>query len=185
MIPSNVDTSILKTWDIILHHTPFCWYRPSTWITLGIRKFTKSYWNHSSEILIIDDVIYNIESLRGWITLSKWSDLVKQNVKIKVLRHKESIWNKDKYIIKWLKQLDKKYDYTGILKILIMLCFGWWNNPAKSISEKTRWCSEFNAWMKDLDWRQYWVPWDFDNNELFHQVETSPVSKVLFDNQNI
>ncbi len=61
--PSQLDTNLLKTGDIILQNTCFSLTNPVTWFSWIIRKVTRSQRNHSSDILIIDEQIYVIESL--------------------------------------------------------------------------------------------------------------------------
>jgi hypothetical protein len=170
--PSKINTDNLKTGDVIIQHTESFLLKPSTWSSYIIRKVTKSKWNHSSEILIIDRYIYVIESLWGWITLTSWSKFNKNDKYIKQLRFKwfDNKFNQDKYIIKALKQLDKRYDYLWIRRIFLMICFGYWNKTSKEISMTHRRCSEFNAWMKDLSWWQSYFPKDFDKNKLFEEV---------------
>jgi len=64
--PSQLDTSLLKTWDILIQKTDLKLTDPVTWFSWIIRKVTKSPWNHSSDVLIIDGEIYIIESLWSW-----------------------------------------------------------------------------------------------------------------------
>ena len=162
----------LKTGDVVLQHTRSYIYKPNTWSCWIIRKLTKSYWNHSGEILSLDGEIYVIESLWGWITLTARSEYIKHDIEYKILRMKwfEKLFDINKYKIKALMQLDKRYDYIGILKLFLLICFGYRTQPNKKISENTWRCSEFNAWMKDINWRQSWLPWDFDSHDWFETL---------------
>ena len=165
----NINTNILRTWDVVLQYTVSYLYKPSTRAAWVIRKTTKSKWNHSGEIFILNGDICVLESIWGWITLTPWSEFIKQDAFVKVIRLKgfEKKFNKKDYLIKGLTQLDKRYDYFGILKIFIFICTGKRDNISKRRS-MTKWrCSEFNAWMKDLSWRQSYFPKDFDNNDEF------------------
>jgi hypothetical protein len=67
-------------------------------------------------------------------------------------------------------QLDKRYDYFGIWKIFIYLSTWYRVNPTSRASQSKRWCSEFNAWMKNIEWRQSYFPWDFDWNNEFETI---------------
>jgi len=167
--PSKVNIKSLKTGDVVIQHTQSFFFKPLTWSSYIIRLMTKSKWNHSGEVFILGEDIYILESIWGGITLTPWSEFIKQDAFIKIIRLKgfENKFNKKDYLIKGLRQLDKRYDYWGILKIFIYICTGKRDNISKRRSMTRRWCSEFNAWMKDLDWRQFYFPKDFDNNDLF------------------
>lgn len=83
----------------------------------------------------------------------------------------DNVYNEKDYIIKALSQLDKKYDYLGVVKVFLYISFGWWNNPAREKSERSWRCSEYNAWMKDLPGWQTRLPKDFLNNDLFYTIQ--------------
>ena len=168
----NLNISTLKTWDVVLQHTVSFIWKPSTWVARCIRWCTESKWNHSGEIFIFDGDVYVLESIWGWITLTSWSEFSEELKYVSILRYKNFDANYDlkNYLIKWLKQLDKRYDYFGILKIFVFVCTGWRSNPSKNISQ-TKWrCSEFNAWMKDLSWWQSYIPKDFDWDIRFTRI---------------
>jgi len=170
--PYLINTKDLQTWDVILQHTETHWYRPSTWSSWVIRELTWSNYNHSGEILIIDEDIYVIESLGWWITLKRWEEFTSPD---KYIRHLRMKWFRDTYhekdyIIKALKQLDKPYDFMWIFKLFIYICFWRWDSPTKQISEDNWRCSEYNAWMKDLDWWQRFMPKDFLEHDKFMEV---------------
>ena len=171
--PSQLDTNLLKTGDIILQNTCFSLTNPVTWFSWIIRKVTRSQRNHSSDILIIDEQIYVIESLWAGIVIRKRSQFNKDNKLIKQVRMKgfEQKFDQNKYKIKALMQLDKKYDFIGVVRLFLRICFGWRNNPAKAESEKKFWCSEFNAWCKDLPHWQTWLPKDFNTSDLFYDIQ--------------
>jgi len=162
----------MRTWDLILQHTKSYWYKPNTWSCWIIRKVTSSYWNHSGEILELDNEIYVIESLWGWIALTPRSEYIKYDIEYKILRMKwfENKFDLSAYKIKALMQLDKRYDYLGILKLFLLICFWYRTQPNKQVSQKSWWCSEFNARMKDLSWRQSYLPKDFDENNDFETI---------------
>lgn len=170
--PSQFDTSLLKTGDIILQKTDLKLTDPVTRFSWVIRKVTRSPWNHSSDILIIDGQIYVIESLGAGITLRTRSEFNKDNKRLKHVRMRDFDKFDDKdYKIKTLMQLDKKYDFIGVVKLFLRICFGWRNNPAKAESEKKFWCSEFNAWAKDLPHWQTRLPKDFNTSDLFIDIQ--------------
>ena len=164
--PSSIDTKKLMTWDVVLQHTESAIYKPSTWSSWAIRKLTKSKYNHTWEVLIVEDSIYVIESLWGWITLRPWEKFAIDDKFIKLYRMDgfDQKYNPKDYTIKALKQLDKKYDFLGIVKLFMFICFWYWNNPNREIAESSRRCSEFTAWMKDLDGRQRYMPKDFEDH---------------------
>ena len=168
----KINTSKLRTWDIILQSTVCYYHKPFTWSAWFIRKTTKNKRNHSGEIFVLNDNIYVLESIWGWITLTPWSKFKKQDALVKVIRLKdfENKFNKKDYLIKGLMQLDKRYDYFGIWKIFIYLSTGYRVNPTSRASQSKRWCSEFNAWMKNIEWRQSYFPWDFDWNNDFETI---------------
>ncbi len=83
----------------------------------------------------------------------------------------EQKFDENKYKIKALMQLDKKYDFIGVARLFLRICFGWRNNPAKAESENKFWCSEFNAWCKDLPHWQTWLPKDFNTSDLFYDIQ--------------
>lgn len=168
----KLDVSKLETGDVVLQHTVSYLLKPSTRAAWVIRKVTKSKWNHSGEIFMLGEDIYVLESIWGGITLTPWSEFIKQDAFVKIIRLKDfkSKFNKKDYLIKGLRQLDKRYDYFGILKIFVYICTGRWDNISKRRS-MTKWrCSEFNAWMKDIRWRQSRFPWDFDDNDDFETI---------------
>lgn len=75
------------------------------------------------------------------------------------------------YINKALKELNKKYDYFGIVwDMLLYTTIGKRRDRSKAASETRRWCSEFNAWMKDLPGWQKYMPKDFSKNKLFEKI---------------
>lgn len=169
MKPIDIPVSQLKTGDVFLQHTKFVWYKPLTWFSALIRKFTKSRWNHTSECLIINWEAYMIESLASGITLRTRKDWVDEPYERDMMwqRYNKPFYTNEKdYIIHCLMELDKKYDWMGIVKMTIYLFFGRWNQ-GETTSESQWRCSEYTAYNKWLEWRPRYMPRDFANNEDF------------------
>ena len=169
MKPSEISTKQIKTWDVFLQNTKFRRYKPLTWFSAIIRKVTWSYWNHSSECLILDGKPYMIESLSWWITLREWKDRVDEPYErdIMRLRYDKPFYESERdYCIKALMELDKKYDRLGVFKMWIYVLFWRWNKSSTT-SESQRWCSEYTAYMKGIEWRPFYMPWDFAKNDDF------------------
>lgn len=175
ILPAHIDIKKLRTWDVILHHDIMSRLNPSTWPYWIIRKLTNSNYNHSSEIIILDGEIYLIESLRKWVTLTKyydWLEKCKNTQKVTVLRYrKQSKFNDERYKIKWLRELDKHYDRVWLLKdMALYVLFGYRKERDEEKSKRAWRCSEFNAYMKDLNGRQKFRPGDFTNHEDFIEI---------------
>jgi len=172
---TKLQKKLVRTWDIFLQNTSFTVTSPVTWFSWLIRKVTKSEINHSSESLIIDWEVYMIESLWWWIIIRTRENRVNTWIKRKIKHIRmvdfDNVYNEKDYIIKALSQLDKKYDYLGVVKVFLYISFGWWNNPAREKSERSWRCSEYNAWMKDLPGWQTRLPKDFLNNDLFYTIQ--------------
>lgn len=170
----DIDTSKVKTGDIFLQNTELIWFRPLTWFSWMIRKATRSVYNHTSEALWINWELYMIESLWSGITLRKRYTWVNTKIAKKVSHIRmhwfEAKFDIEEYTHKALLQMDKKYDFAGIPKLFIMIVFGYWKNISEEKSEECLRCSEFTAWMKDLDWRQRYLPRDFVSNPLFFEI---------------
>ena len=169
MKPSGIDISQLKTGDVFLQNTHFKLHKPLTWFSYIIRKVTKSYWNHTSECLILDGKPYMIESLSGWITLRERKDRVDEPYErdIAWLRYNDKFYDNEKdCCIKALMELDKEYDKIWVSKMWLWVLLWRWNEW-KTTSESQRWCSEYTAYMKNIKWRQLYMPWDFIKNKNF------------------
>lgn len=169
MKPAEIKPENVKTWDVFVQHTKFRIYKPLTWFSAIIRKVTKSYYNHTSEALWLKWELYMIESLAPWITLRKWKDRVDEPYErdIMHLRYSKKFYDSEQdYCISCLMELDKKYDWLGVFKLGIYQIFGWWNQ-GKITSESYRWCSEYTAYNKSLEGRQFIKPSDFVEHKDF------------------
>lgn len=172
MKPQDIDVSKLKTGDVFLQRTGFIRYRPITWFAWLIRVFTKSYYNHTSECIMIDRKPYMVESLWKWVTLRSWDMWLKVDMPRDMARLRmdwfELVTDSDeeyKYIDKALAEVTKGYDFKGIVKMFLYIITGKRNQDWLT-SETEWWCSEFTAYMKDLDWRQRYMPKDFLNDRF-------------------
>jgi len=169
MRPQDIDISLLKTGDVFLQHTEFSLRSPTTWFAYWIREVTKSKRNHTSECIIIEWKPYMIESLVHWVSLRTRDDWLKVKVKrdFKRLRYSKKFYDNEKdYLIRWLQELDKTYDWHWILRMFIFQINGDWNTWG--ITSESEWrCSEFTAYMKNLPWREHYSPKDFENNKDF------------------
>lgn len=175
-LPSQIDINKLKTWDVLLHHDITKRYKPSTWIYGLIRWVTGSDYNHSWEILIINGEVYTIESLWSGMTLTKYETLVEKSKDmklVKALRYKhQDQFDQDDYKDKALSELYKDYDKIWLFwDMALYVLFGWWQDRDEEKSKRARWCSEFNAYMKDINGWQKFSPGDFDKHEDFYEID--------------
>ena len=164
----------LDSWDVLLHHDCLS-INPMSRLACVIRNITGSFYNHTSEVLVLDDGIYFIESLRNWVTINKfdeWYERNKYRKKIVVLRYvNQKQFDTKDYIIKALKELDKKYDIIWLSWDMLLYCL-FWRRSNKTIeqSKKRRRCSEFNAYMKNINGWDKYMPKDFLYNKDFSAV---------------
>lgn len=123
----------------------------------------------------MDWEIFFIESLLWGISLTDYVNRVRNNYlkkEVLVLRYnKQKDFEHDKYQIKALRELDKQYDVIWLLRDMLLFTVTWlWKEKTDSESKRAWRCSEFNAYMKNLDWWKRFMPKDFSTHPDFIKV---------------
>lgn len=110
---------ILQKGDIILVHTPFKFYKPSTLISVAIRNITDSHWNHAAMYVGNGKII---EAVLPYVTIVDLNTY--QNKDICVLRHKRSNEINLEKLIKDVKSFEGQtydvYQLFDLAKLFIL-----------------------------------------------------------------
>lgn len=176
--PSKINKDALKTGDVIVHSDKTSFLNPKTWASYLVQRVTNSPFNHTSEILVIDGVVWVVEALLSGMYLRTFDDFVKDHMegkKVLVMRYKyQGKFEEDKYIDKALMELYKEYDFFGLGTQLIWYLMFWIRTEKCEEQAKRAWrCSEFNGYMKEVIGRQKFVPKDFVKHPDFDIINVN------------
>lgn len=176
-LPCSMETTDLKTGDVVLFHTPLTW-RPTSWVAALIRHFTKYGYNHVGVIVCDWHIPMLNESVGSGVKTTPALRRLKGK-KIKVLRFDplRSAVNypalvEAEFAVRANSLLGvAKYDYMVLFVYqLIKQVTGKW---LKKHQDDTRMvCSEYAAWCHETlfdNWDQV-APDDFEETGLFDNV---------------
>lgn len=152
-----METTKLKTGDVIFTRMPFVWYKPVRYISWCIRLILGTWYNHVAIYVEIWDADHVAESSAGGVQnrpLKKWA----RDYEVEVKRceyvggKKEIARNIMRY------QGYTGYDYISLLFFqLIYQTLGIWIGKTKDKAIKKLYCSEYVALIfKDL-FPNWWV----------------------------
>lgn len=161
----------LKTGDLILVHTPFCWYKPLTYLSALIRFFDKTYYNHCKlAVRHIGEVMYINEALAGGIRTSN-VDYNLAGKTIVVLRPKKSIENEVAFIVKADSYVGTtSYYFFVLVKELVYLTTGYWIRSRWTKNPNKFDCSEYCAFVHGIPIWWKVAPRDLLQSELFETI---------------
>lgn len=142
---------ILKTWDIVFEYTPLS-RRPNSWISALIRIFTQSQFTHCGVIIYNWYVPYMVEA-DNWPIKSEIIHTRLQGKYIKVLRSKIEINEKDFAVKAGSRMSNTWYDYWWVFWQAIYILTWYWYGKKWIDASKSMYCSEYVAWLHDLN---YW-----------------------------
>ena len=163
--------SEIKTGDVVLVHTYFCWYKPLTYLSALIRFFDKTFYNHCKLVVKnIGDVMFINEALAGGIENSNAAYNLKGK-KILVLRPKQALQDEINFIVKTNSFVgDTSYYFFALVKQLVYLTTGYWIKTKWQKTPKKFYCSEYCAYMHNMkDWWKV-APRDLLQSELFETI---------------
>lgn len=168
MITNTTRMIDLKTGDIILIHTPWCWYKPVTYLSVLIRLFDKTYYNHCKLVIVLGSRPFITEALATGICLENADDNLNSK-KIIVRRTKKPIADEKAYVEKALSYVgDCPYNFFALIQQFIYLTTGIWIRKKKGIKDFD--CSQWDAYMSGFpDWWRY-APRDLLLSDEFETI---------------
>lgn len=160
----------LKTGDVILVHTQWCWYKPVTYLSACIRFFDKTYYNHCKMVVTLGDRPFITEALASGICLENATDNL-QGKKIIVLRLKQPLINEAAFIETALKHVGySPYNFFALLQQFIYLTTGIWIKQKKQKWGKYFDCSQWDAFTLGLNEWWKFAPRDLLQSELLETI---------------
>ncbi len=154
--------------DVILYHTALS-FAPVSWLAWGIRKVTKSNWNHAALVLEIEGRTFIAEAFGGGVRLRPASYFLdRQRNRIKVLRPVYSNLLNAK--AKALDKLGCKYDFLAVLQHLWKAIRGKWTGHTGDSAAGRMVCSEYVAYCLGLTEWWTWTAADLDRYTFFKRV---------------
>lgn len=174
----------IETGIIISVHTPFVFYKLKTWLSVLIRWFTKSYWQHTACIVLINNEVYVTEANPKIIPV-KWDKFVKN--KIIKLSEANFEFNKSAMSNILLSRTGDEYDYAGtLLHQAIYQLSGVWLGHTEGFADRKLYCSEYIAWaynkiQPDLFKNYYKTsPKDLANDNRFIDIYKGPAKDLMY-----
>ena len=155
----------LQAGDVILFHTALS-FAPVSWLAWGIRKVTKSYWNHAALVLEIEGRIFIAEAFGGGVRLRPASYFLdRRRNKIKVLRPTYTHLVRAK--VKAMDKLGCKYDFGALFQHLWKAIRGKWTGHTGDFAAGKMVCSEYVAYCLGLTEWWTWTAADLDSESEF------------------
>lgn len=134
----------IQTGCVVSVHTPFNWLQPKSWLSACIRWFTKSYWQHTGCIIVLEDNIFVIEA-DPTIRPIKWDNFCKN--KIVQISAPNLTFNEKQLKHVLLSKSGGEYDYAGTLvHQAIYQLSGVWLGHTEGFADRKLYCSEYIAW---------------------------------------
>ena len=163
----------IKTGDIIFFKTKFCWYKPSTYLSVAIQKVANIEYNHVGVIVLIWDRPFVLEAVgKGIIAIPYEKRIL--NKMIKIVRPYRVI-NEKEYATEAISYLSTKYDVIGLLvHQLVYAITGKWIGAGKEREKKRLYCYEYAALLNAKDYPNWYkvVPKDFLKSDWHYTILT-------------
>lgn len=135
--------------DIISMYTPFKWNKPFSWLSVMIRKISRSTWSHSAVVVDIWGRAFICEALATGIVIrpiEEWGD----GAVVCVSRPKVPI-DKEEFSCKAMSKVGHTgYDYSSLLwyQLLYQITGRWYGHTtASKKTAKKLYCSEYASWL--------------------------------------
>lgn len=160
-----------KTGDLILFHTQLKWYSPMSWLSVAIRFFTKSYYNHIGVVVVNWGVPFLNEAIEtGIITIPLTERL--DGRAIRVIRPKKAIDEKS-FAVKANSKLGHTgYDFSGLIiyQLIFQMTGHWLGHTDAGGADKRMYCGEYAAWNYPKYFPKWWqtAPSEEDKSKDFN-----------------
>ncbi|SDK35444.1 hypothetical protein SAMN05421823_102537 [Catalinimonas alkaloidigena] len=145
------------TGNIALVHNPLRWWKPMTWLYAGIRRITRSEWNHCVIFCELEGQLFVCEALgKGFFPYpyEQWLERAPDR------RTRLLPWTCD--VSEITPHFGKKYDYWGtFVAQLLFRIGGWWIGPVETRATRLLACAEAVATIYQLPNPWQWAPCDF------------------------
>lgn len=163
----------LKTGDIVSVRMPLVWYKPVRYVSWGIRKVLKFYYNHTAIVINVWDKPYIAESTKGGvriISFDKWSkdyiiSIKRQNAKINYRLVADRIMEYQGFT---------GYDYWALLvDHIILQTTGLWDGKKGEDASIKLYCSEYVSLCFKEDFPKWYktTPKDiYERDDLFKEI---------------
>lgn len=165
----------LQTGDLLHRHSPFVWYKPTRYLSVLIRFFTKSWSGHTAMIIDIWSEKMVVESDGLNVRLLPYKEWAKDSLIIITRNELTEFQKRHLSIVAISKQGYTGYDFIGIIHQLIFQLSGQWIGRTGDNASKKMYCSEYIAWCYNEVLRIYpnWfkiAPSDLYNDNKFFQI---------------
>ncbi len=178
-----MDKSKLITGDILSVTSPFVWYKPWRYLSVIIRKVTNSKVNHTSIILLENDMVWVVESdptslasLQHAVRKSLWEEWCQDKI-IRISRYEASysIYQLEETI---KKEIGKPYDVWSFSfwQILYNLTGIWLGRIGKD-AESAWYCSEYVAYVWNKIAGLYPKYWEIVPDDIYKDTRL----KILYE----
>lgn len=159
MCTLEIRDDFLKTGDVLL-----C--SGKGFMSSAIRFFTGSFITHTAQVIRIYDKKYIIDAQKDGINVRPINDWQKKyNYCFFIFRNIDPAFDKYKFSAKALSKSGiTPYDYPSLIYQIYYQITKKWIGRTKEKAEKRMYCSEYTAWLLDMD--EYWEKSPEDIYEL-------------------